>query len=83
MRVLTENFSETIHDQITQADPSEQFHYKQEEQQKEEEQMRKAAEEKQKGFLRLFSSSINESTSHSSHTKSRSCSNTKISSNNQ
>lgn len=70
MKVLTENFAEKVSDQITEIDPSEQYHYKQEEQQKEEEQMRKAAEEeqkrkaaeeKQKGFDRIFSFSINQS----------------------
>ncbi len=52
MKVLMENFSENIRDQIPETDQLEQFHYKQEEQEKEEDKLRKAVIDKQKGFVK-------------------------------
>ncbi|CAF0895845.1 unnamed protein product [Rotaria sp. Silwood1] len=48
MRVLMENFSENIRDQIPEGFQSEQYHYRQEEQEKEEEKLRAAVIKKQK-----------------------------------
>jgi hypothetical protein len=52
MKVLMENFSENIRDEIPETDQLEQFHYKQEEQEKEEDKLRKAVIDKQKGFVK-------------------------------
>ena len=48
MKVLLENFSENIRDQLLETDQLEQYHYRQEEQEKEEEALRDAVIEKQK-----------------------------------
>lgn len=47
MKVLTENFSENIRDQITDSSQLEQYHYKQEQQEKEEDELRKLAIQRQ------------------------------------
>jgi hypothetical protein len=52
MKVLMENFSENIRDQIPETDQLEQFHYEQEAQEKEEDKLRNAVIEKQKGFVK-------------------------------
>jgi hypothetical protein len=57
MKVLMENFSENLRDQIPDSDQLEQYHYKQEEQEKEEEELRRVAIQKQKG-LNLFFQTI-------------------------
>ena len=58
MRVLMENFSENIRDQIPEGLKNDQFHYRQEEQEKEEDEMRNAVIKKQKGASnRLIGSS--------------------------
>ena len=49
MKVLMENFTENIRDQILESDQLEQYHYRQEEQEKEEEALRDAVIRKQKG----------------------------------
>ena len=50
MKVLMENFTENIRDQILESDQLEQYHYRQEEQEKEEEALRDAVIRKQKGW---------------------------------
>ncbi len=49
MKVLMENFTENIRDQIPETDQLEQYHYRQEEQEKEEEALRNAVIKKQQG----------------------------------
>ncbi len=51
MKVLMENFTENIRDQISGTDQIEQYHYRQEEQEKEEEALRNAVIKRQQGFL--------------------------------
>lgn len=51
MKVLTENFSENIRDQIPEGIQSDQFHYKEAEQEKQEDQLIDAAMRKQKGLF--------------------------------
>ena len=51
MKVLLENFSENIRDQLLENDQLEQYHYRQEEQEKEEEALRDAVIQQQKGFI--------------------------------
>jgi hypothetical protein len=55
MKVLMENFSENLRDQIPDSDQLEQYHYKQEEQEKEEEELRRVAIQKQKGLNFILS----------------------------
>jgi hypothetical protein len=50
MKVLMENFSENIRNQIPAGLQDEEYHYRQQEQEKEEEEMRNAAIKKQKGL---------------------------------
>ncbi len=54
MKVLMENFTENIRDQIPESDQLEQYHYRQEEQEKEEEALRNAVIKKQQGFFIKF-----------------------------
>jgi hypothetical protein len=57
MKVLMENFSENIRDQIPDTEQLEQFHYRQEEQEKEEDALRNAVIQKQqKGFIKRINS---------------------------
>lgn len=51
MRVLLENFSENIRDQIPEGFQGENYNYRQETQEKEEEKLRDAVIKKQKGLF--------------------------------
>lgn len=55
MKVLMENFTENIRDQIPETDPLEHFHYREEQQEKEEEALRNAVIKHQQGFERISS----------------------------
>ncbi len=50
MKVLLENFTENIRDQIPETDQIEQYHYRQEEQEQEEEALRNAVIKIQQGL---------------------------------
>lgn len=50
MKVLMENFTENIRDQIPETDPLEHFHYREEQQEKEEEALRNAVIKQQQGL---------------------------------
>lgn len=50
MKVLLENFTENIRDQLLESDQMEHYHYREEEQEKEEEALRDAVIKKQKGL---------------------------------
>ncbi len=54
MKVLMENFTENIRDQIPESDQLEQYHYRQEEQEKEEEALRNAVIKRQKGLNEIY-----------------------------
>jgi hypothetical protein len=54
MKVLMENFSENIRDQIPESFQNEQFRYKQEGREKEEDELRNAVVKKQKGEVFLL-----------------------------
>lgn len=51
MKVLLENFSENIRDELLENEQLDQYHYRQEEQEKEEEALRDAVIQKQKGLI--------------------------------
>ncbi len=51
MKVLMENFTENIRDEIPETLEIEQYHYRQEEQEKEEDALRNAVIKKQKGLF--------------------------------
>jgi hypothetical protein len=55
MKVLMENFSENIRDQIPDTEQLEQYHYLEEEQEKEEDELRNAVIKKQIGFIKRIS----------------------------
>ena len=50
MKVLMENFSENIRDQILDTDQIDNYHYREEEQEKEEEALRNEVIKRQLGF---------------------------------
>ena len=60
MKVLMENFTENIRDQIAESAQLEQYHYRQEEQEKEEEALRNAVIKRQQGLteISMFVSSL-------------------------
>lgn len=51
MKVLLENFTENIRDQILNHDQIQQYYYREEEQEKEEEALRNAVIKKQQGLI--------------------------------
>jgi hypothetical protein len=54
MKVLMENFTENIRDQIPETDQIENYHYRQQEQEKEEEALRNAVIKRQQGWNRIL-----------------------------
>jgi hypothetical protein len=54
MKVLMENFTENIRDQIPETVQLEQYHYRQEEQEKEEEALRNAVIKRQQGLKEIY-----------------------------
>jgi hypothetical protein len=54
MKVLMENFTENIRDQISETAQLEQYHYRQEEQEQEEEALRNAVIKRQKGLRKIY-----------------------------